>query len=279
MSVALRARLSGALVALVLATVSAATAASAASVRNLHIETFAPGAGFSHAAPAKAAEAAFLAGTDLAVFGAGGHFGTKSMVAEKRTETFAGFSAWNGTSGTQNPVTSVGSFTSLGGKGTGHSAVNGGTALEVRNNHPFGWGRFSTETPGLGNWLDSNDTFGMRWEVGGLGSFNALSFLLTDVGDVGAKFSLRIGSTLYEHVIGGSGPRPADGTIHWVRILLEETVDSLVVEMRNDRLNDGFGIDRATVARIAPIPLPPAALLLVAGGLALFGVGRRKAQG
>jgi hypothetical protein len=246
--------------------------ASAASAAALRITEFAQ----SDAAAARAAHAAFMAGEDLAVFGAGGHFGAGTQVKESRVETFAGFQAWNGTTGTTNPVTSVGTFTSLGGTGHGHSAINGGTGLEVRNDNPFRWGRHSVMDPANGNWLDSNDTYGMRWEIGGLGQFNALGFFLTDVADVGAKFSLMIGGTLHEHVIGGDG-RLANGIIHWVQILLDDAVDSLVVEMRHDRLNDGFGIDGVTVARVAPIPLPPALAFMIVGIAALVGLRRRAA--
>jgi hypothetical protein len=263
-----RARLRG---AVLMVAIAAATATSAAAA-SLQITDFARG----EAAQARAAQTAFMAGEDLAVFGAGGHFGSNATITEYRTETFAGHAAWNGSTGTTNPVgTQVGSFTSLGGTGHGHSAINGGTGLEVRNDNPMKWGRHSVMTPG-GKWLDSNDTYGMRWEVGGLSAFNAITFFLTDIADVGAKFSLKIGGTLFENVIGGDG-RTADGTIHWVRILLPDFVSNLVVEMQNDRLNDGFGIDGMTVARIAPVPLPPAIALMLVGLAAFAGLRRRAA--
>jgi hypothetical protein len=248
--------------------VASAAAASAASV---HITEFVRG----DLAFAQAAHAAFMGGQDRTVFGSGGHFGANTHVKAHRIETFSGFDAWNGTTGTTNPVTSVGAFTSLGGTGTGHSAINGGTGLEVRNADPFRWGRHSALNPGQGHWLDSNDTYGMRWEVGGIGSFNALGFFLTDVADVGATFSLTVNGTLYTNSMIGTEGRRANGTIHWVRILLDETVNSLVVEMRHDRLNDGFGIDGVTVAHIAPIPLPPALAFMLAGLAGLLVLRRR----
>ena len=61
-------------------------------------------------------------------------------------------------------------------------------------------------------------------------------------------------------------------------ILLDSTVESLSVELFNDRLNDGFGVDGAMVAHVAPVPVPPAAALLVSGILA-FGAFRRRRQG
>jgi hypothetical protein len=262
-------RLPGAVLALVIALGSAG--AVAAATVNVEIAAFAR----SDIANAQAAHAAFLAGADAEVFGTGGHFGPSAEIKAHRTEAFAGHAAWDGSAGTTDPAgTAVGSFASLGGTGTGSSAINGGTGLEVRNDDPFRWGRFSVLDP-AGSWLDSNDTYGMRWDVGGLGAFNALTFFLTDVADVGAKFSLRVGDTLYDNLIGGDG-RTANGTIHWVRILLDEAVSSLVVELRHDRLNDGFGIDGVTIAHVAPIPVPPAAALMVSGVIVLVGLRRRR---
>ena len=216
---------------------------------------------------ARAALDAVQAGTD-------GSVGAKQRIVSGRSEGFGKLAAWDGASGATDPSTRVGTFTSLGGVGTGGTAVNGGTSLQVRNYMPEVWGRFNTSGVD-GNWLDSNDTLGMRWDVATGEKFNALAFLLTDVADVGAKFTIKVGETLYSQVIGAGG-RLANGSIQLVRILLPESVESLVVELRNDRRNDGFGIDGATVQRIAPVPLPPAALLLASGAAALFGVSRRR---
>jgi hypothetical protein len=240
-----------------LACALAITLGSSAAAATLTLDTF----GRDQAGAAQSALAAFQAG-------AGG----------VRTETFDGHQAWNGKSGARNPSgTQVGSFSSLGGKGRGASAINGGAGLQVRGDGPkASFGRFGL-AGGNGNWLDSNDTAGIRWNVSaGGGGFNALAFLLTDVADVGAVFSIKVGETLFSQVVGAAG-RTANGSIHLVRVLLPRSVDNLMVELRNDRLNDGFGIDGATVAQVAPVPLPPAALLLLSGGAALAALRRRAA--
>lgn len=198
-------------------------------------------------------------------------------VENLRTETFAGKPAWNGQSGSSNPQnTAVGSFASRGGIGSGGSHIDGGTTLEVRDDSAMRWGRFSTSTALGGKWLDSNDTYGMKWDIGGLGKFNSLSFFLIDAADAGAKFSIKVGETLFSQVLGAGGRRP-NGNIQLVTILLPQTVSHLTVELFHNRLNDGFGIDGATIAKIAPVPLPPAAALLGTGLLALGLLRRRRA--
>lgn len=194
------------------------------------------------------------------------------------TENFEGFASWNGTSGTANPSTAVGVFTAIGGTGYGTSVIGNADNLQVRNDNDMAWRRHNMTTGG-NSWLDSNDTYGMKWEVGGLPAFNALSFILTDVADQGAKFSIKIGDTVFSSVLGGAG-RLADGGIYVVDILLTEVVTSLTVLLQNDRLNDGFGIDNVRVAltdpSLAPVPVPPAALLLLTGTAVIAAVRRRR---
>ena len=142
------------------------------------------------------------------------------------SEHFEGYKAWDGASGAANPTTKVGSFSSLGGVGSGGSSVNGGKKLQVRSDDPWVWGRYNTSGVD-GNWLDSNDTKGMRWDIENVGKFNSVAFLLTDVADVGAKFTIKAGDTLFSQTIGAAG-RMANGSIQLVRILLPETVTQIV---------------------------------------------------
>jgi hypothetical protein len=244
------------------ATLALAPLASQAAVVDFSLRQFDRAA----LAQAQAARSDSLAGYKL-----------KSLTAE----TFENQKAWDGKSGTSNPQnTRVGSFSAITdmGPGNGHSAINGGTGVEVRSDNAMAWGRYNADgSAGLiaGNWIDSNDNHGMRWDVDTGSKFNALSFFLIDAADVGGKFSMKIGDTLYSTILGANG-RLANGNIQLVTILLDKAVSSLTVEMFHDRTNDGFGIDGATAMQLAPVPVPPAAALILSGLSALGFVRRRR---
>jgi hypothetical protein len=207
--------------------------------------------------------------------GAMSDFLATRTVRNLRLETFDGYSAWDGHAGSVNPQhTRVGSFDAFGAAGSGHSVVGDPARLQVRSD-TMRWGRYDTDALG-GKWLDSNDNLGMKWEVSGAGKFNALAFFVLDAADVGGRFSIKVGDTLYSD-LAGAGGKLANGNIHFVRILLSEAVESLTVELMHNRTNDGFGIDGAMVARVAPVPLPPAAALMLPGLLALAALRRRRA--
>jgi hypothetical protein len=195
----------------------------------------------------------------------------------KGFENFESYKAWDGTSGTGNPQgTEVGSFTSFGAAGSGHSVVGDPGKTQVRNDPTMPWGRYGTDdnVPLGGNWLDSNDNRGMRWEIAGLGKFDALAFFVLDAADVGGKFSIKVGDTLFSD-LAGAGGKLANGNIHFVKILLSEAVETLTVELMHDIANDGFGVDGAAVG-VAAVPLPPAALLLATGLAGLAALRRRR---
>jgi hypothetical protein len=181
--------------------------------------------------------------------------------------------------------TNVGRFSTVGAAGSGHSVVGSGSELAVRSDGTMKWGRYNTDghapTTALGGqWLDSNDNLGMNWTVSGLGKFNTLAFFVTDVADVGGKFSIKVGDTLFSNLAGEDG-KLRNGNVHLVKIALSEAVDHLTLTLMHDVTNDGFGIDGAAIGRIAPVPLPPAMALLLTGvaGAGIAGLRRRRDAG
>ena len=188
-------------------------------------------------------------------------------VSVKGQETFEGVTPG---------ATKVGRFSSFGGAGSGNSVVGDSSKLQIRGDNDMAWGRYSTSGSSLGGkWLDSNDNLGMKWTVSGVGKFDTLAFYVLDAADVGGKFSIKVGDTLYSN-IAGAGGKLANGNIQLVKIMLSEAVSKLTVELMHDRTNDGFGIDGASVG-LAPVPLPPAALLLGSGLVGLVALRRRRA--
>ncbi len=190
-------------------------------------------------------------------------------ISNLHVETFEGFRPWGVGGGTQDlSRTAVGSFTPFGTTGTGDAVVGDGARLQVRSDNRMRWGRYNTSNtpalpPGLaaGNWLDSNDNRGIKWRIEDLGGFNTLAFFVIDAADVGGSFSLKIGNRLFSDLNGGQ--RLANGNIHFIHVLLPRTRTNLTVRLMHDRSDDGFGIDGALVAQVSPIPLPPAAALIV----------------
>ena len=168
--------------------------------------------------------------------------------------------------------TAVGIFDTLGGKGTGGSVIGTGTDLTVRTKGKNHFGRTNT-TPGGQFYLDSNDTFGMAWAVGleGAATFNSIAFSLSDGADQGAQLEITAMGQVLDTFVNFP-----NASVKFVVISFEQMIDDALIRLSNLegtglRTNDGFGIDDATVASVAPIPVPAAGLLLLGalGGLGL----------
>lgn len=215
-----------------------------------------------------------------------GDFGTITAGWTSTTQDFEALGAAGGRREVGTLATNVGTFKTLGGKGTGgtvtdtgnNTAVtNTGTQLALRNGTVYGRKNVS---PTGGAWfLDSNDTFGMRWDVSlGGGLFNKLVFALTDATDVGAFLRIIVDGKV-EEVLDKNVY--SNGVTKLVVVDFGQALKSATIELANftkvvdgkPLLNDGFSIDGIQVAQVSAVPLPAGVLLL---GSALVGFGALK---
>ncbi len=242
-------RVSGSLASLVLAASLAGFAAAPARAVSISIAEFSP--------EAFAAVAGGLSGFALETFEG---LGAATCGGAAACEAGASLNS------------AVGSFSSLGGTGSGGSVVGSGTGLSLKtaaSGNAFGR---SNSTPGGAWWLDSNDTFGIGWTVNTGAAFDVIAFMLSDAADVGATLTVSADGTVLDQIL-----NRANATRSLVVISFGAPVLTAQVSLRNDRLNDGFGIDDA-LAGISPVPLPAGGLLLLTaiGGMALI---RRRRKG
>lgn len=197
-------------------------------------------------------------------------------------EDFEGFSEGNVANGFS---TAVGTFATLGGTGSGGTvqgsvasgnfAGNDGALLAIRDGNVYG--REST-TPGAGNdkFLDSNDTFGIRWNVSlGGAAFTKLVFTLMDAAEFGAGFEITTGGTTTVLSSLGNGATKLVEIIFDTPVTTAEVLFANVDGNGNYRTNDGFSLDDIGVS---PVPLPAAGWLLLAGLGGLGAMKRRKSQ-
>lgn len=173
--------------------------------------------------------------------------------------------------------TAVGTFSTLGGTGSGATvsgtADSDGTDLYVRGANTFG--RENT-TPGGSNFLDSNDTFGVKWVVDIGSMFDRIMFTLSDASDTGANLTILADGTSLETFFDGQSNGKTDTIL--ISFGSKVSMATLLFENRdtdgNFVTNDGFGLDDLTVG--AAVPLPPAVAMLGAGVVALGALRRRR---
>lgn len=195
------------------------------------------------------------------------------------TQDFEGYGEGNVSNGF---MTNVGSFSSLGGEGAGGTVSgadfdNDGTKLALRDGNVYG--RVSTTSSLSGNagddmFLDSNDTYGIVWNVmlGGQRMFDRIVFTITDAAEFGN--SLRIITDFGTTVVNSSG----NGLQRLVEIDLDHNATYATIilgHFRSNglRTNDGFSIDDIAVNEV---PLPASALFLLGGLGGLAAMRRRK---
>lgn len=227
---------------------------------------------FALAAPAMAAT------VTVTSFSAGAYSAAVGAFGSAVVEDFESFSEGNVADGFS---TAVGSFSTLGGTGSGDTVrradfTNDGAQLAIRDGNVYG--RRSTTSTLSGDasddmFLDSNDTYGIRWDVSlGGDMFDRLVLTLTDVADAGAMMRIEAVDAFYDLANLGDGNR------RLVTIDFGEAISSATIFFGNwrnglPRLNDGFSIDDISVNEV---PLPASALLLLAGIGGMAALRRRK---
>lgn len=227
------------------------------------------------------ASAASIAVTD---FSKSAYEAKLGAMATAVTEDFEGFAEGNVADGWS--ASAVGAFSSLGGTGTGGTVTDGldkgnfagndGRQLALRDGNVYG--RRSTTSVLSGSkaddmFLDSNDTYGIRWEASlGGGLFKSLILTLTDATDMGGLMRISVSGTSY--MLSGLG----NGAQRIVEIAFGQgvTTASILFEnidaRGNPKRNDGFSIDDIA---LSAVPLPAGAWLLLGGFGALAALRRR----
>lgn len=190
------------------------------------------------------------------------------------TEDFEGFAggSWNA-----ETITSVGTFASIGGIGSGSvcNAQSGGNcqSLFVSDQTLSGQGNL-VPLNGTRS-LSSNDTNGIFWNVfsSGASAFNRIVFAVRDAADLnGTTFTVATGDGTQATL---TGQENNNGQL--VVINLGGSFTSATVSMFNNRNNDGFTIDGATTLSAVPVPAALPLLLAGVGGLGLMARRKRKA--
>jgi hypothetical protein len=155
--------------------------------------------------------------------------------------------------------------------------VNGGLGILSATSTPFN-GRFDITT-GSGQWLDTFDADITTLTLSGLpGNATGLGFFLTDLNDQGGRLDLDIFDSSDNQLFDGTnilGGSRGNGTVQFIEIAFHDNDVAKLVFTANDSDNaDGFGFD--DFSTVAPIPLPAAGWMLLAGAGALFGIGRKR---
>ena len=203
--------------------------------------------------------------------------GTMDYAVTQDFETFDEGNVANGFS------TNVGTFSTLGGEGSGGTVnnanfANDGTQLAIREGNVYGRtsstsGRTSNDDDNM--FLDSNDTFGIIWNVSlGAGRmFDRIVFTVTDAAEFGGSLWVGTNGATTTIVNGANAVR------NLIEITFDQSMSSATVVLNHFNgsgsfTNDGFSVDDIAVSEV---PLPASALLLLGGLGGLVAMRRRQA--
>jgi hypothetical protein len=139
------------------------------------------------------------------------------------------------------------------------------------------------------NALSSNDTTGIVWTAFGGAArslfFDRVVFALRDVADLrGTIFTIGVSTDGMSRGTRTIESRQRDGNVKLVVISFDAPVREAEITLLNNRADDGFTLDGASLRGLAPasvaaVPLPTSAWLLLGGvaGLGALRAARRRA--
>ena len=203
-------------------------------------------------AAAQAGEAAFLAG--------------KTVVATEDFETFT-----DGDRATSY-VTDFGTFTD-----NSPVTIHDGTGFGILSSTTTNFGGRSNTTPDGDLWLDSFDSTNVILDLILPASATGIGFFMTDLNDQGGDTEVELFDSA-DASLGSFDLAPgkqSNGSVFYQAIdFMGADVSKLQFTQANT--SDGWGIDDISVT--APIPLPAAGWMLLAGAGVLAGVARRRSR-
>ncbi|TCM75884.1 VPLPA-CTERM sorting domain-containing protein [Rhodovulum steppense] len=175
-------------------------------------------------------------------------------------------------------ATSVGTFDTVGGIGSGSTCVATGgapcTTLSLFGPTLNGLNGQGNLVPDNGEWsLNADDTLGVVWNVAlaSGGAFNKIVFGLRDIADIPGTIATvsSDGATPVEF----TGLLNANKQLIVISFGTAVTSATVTIQNLNGVVNDSFSLDGAAVG---VVPLPAAGFLLLGGLGALAAVRRRK---
>lgn len=171
---------------------------------------------------------------------------------------------------------SVDDFERLGKCGYGNSVVNDGCSVVSKSDPtaPDAFGRFDPSPAGY--WIDSQDTDVLKWTVSSSTAFSTLIFAVTDAYDQkGSHFTMSYKDAGQWKSIWDIPSQLTSGNLFWLMVDFGKQVTSADLRF-STMLNDGYGISGVSIESPAPVPVPPAALMLLTGPLLLSLLRRRR---
>ena len=172
----------------------------------------------------------------------------------------------------------VSDFQRVGNCGGGYSVINDGCSVVMKSDPTTkdAYGRFDPQNHGY--WIDSQDIDELKWTVTSQTAFTSLTFALTDAHDQdNSHFTMSYYDGDSWSPIWGIATKQENGNLFWLSIAFDApvTMAELLFSTKVGGGYDGYSISSVSI-QPAPVPLPPAALLMLSGGAALAGLRRWK---